>query len=441
MPKYIVLLAQAHETFRKPELEALAELEGLKVDLSGHDEKKPVLVVDLENEEQARLLIKRSILARGIYELWGFGQTWDELHEHVRKFPASKSAPYKNVSFKFDIISFQKSRSTSEQRDIMESFGYMDLTGPIRMKKPDETFAVIELYNNPHVQLKSDRELEAVYLGRFIANSQRDIIDKYDLKKRKYIGTTSFDAELALISSNIGLAAPGKIIYDPFAGTGSFLVAASHFGALAIGSDIDGRQIRGKKKHSITTNYKQYGLTDFFLDVFVGDFTHNPIRPKFKLDAIICDPPYGVREGLKVLGSKNPERYADKLPTKLENGDLSHLRPDYIPPKKPYHFDALLDDLLDFASVHLIDNGRLCCWMPTANEDYGERMIPQHPELELISTCVQEFNKWSRVLLVYVRRPRTTDGANLAFKDRRIYREQFRDKYFRGFHLTSKDDS
>jgi tRNA (guanine10-N2)-methyltransferase len=42
--------------------------------------------------------------------------------------------------------------------------------------------------------------------------------------------------------------APGKIIYDPFAGTGSLLYAVAHWGAYVFGSDIDGRQMRGKSK-------------------------------------------------------------------------------------------------------------------------------------------------------------------------------------------------
>jgi tRNA (guanine10-N2)-methyltransferase len=44
--------------------------------------------------------------------------------------------------------------------------------------------------------------------------------------------------------------APGKIIYDPFAGTGSLLYAVAHWGAYVFGSDIDGRQMRGKSESS-----------------------------------------------------------------------------------------------------------------------------------------------------------------------------------------------
>ena len=65
----------------------------------------------------------------------------------------------------------------------------------------------------------------------------------------------------------------------------------------------------------------------------------------------------------------------------------------YIPPKKAYSFEAMLDDLLEFAARHLVDDGRLSLWMPTANDEDVELGIPAHPQLELVSVCVQTFNK------------------------------------------------
>jgi tRNA (guanine10-N2)-methyltransferase len=52
----------------------------------------------------------------------------------------------------------------------------------------------------------------------------------------------------------------------------------------------------------------------------------------------------------------------------------------------------MMFDVLDFAHLMLVDEGRLCMWMPTANEDI-ELMVPKHPGLRLISTSVQHFNK------------------------------------------------
>ncbi len=68
-------------------------------------------------------------------------------------------------------------------------------------------------------------------------------------------------------------------------------------------------------------------------------------------------------------------------------------QPDFIPPKKPYSFIAMLNDILHFAALTLVNNGRLCLWMPTANDVLEELDIPSHPCLELRSVCVQTFNK------------------------------------------------
>ena len=53
----------------------------------------------------------------------------------------------------------------------------------------------------------------------------------------------------------------------------------------------------------------------------------------------------------------------------------------------------MLDDLLEFAAQHLVDDGRLSLWMPTANDEDVELGIPAHLHLELVSVCVQTFNK------------------------------------------------
>jgi hypothetical protein len=53
----------------------------------------------------------------------------------------------------------------------------------------------------------------------------------------------------------------------------------------------------------------------------------------------------------------------------------------------------MLDDILDFSALSLVDDGRLSFWMPTANDEDQEIKIPQHPSLEIISVCTQAFNR------------------------------------------------
>lgn len=336
----------------------------------------------------------------------------------------------------------------ADQRSIIDGFAYLGFNGPPKMRDPDVAFRVFEDYD------LDVPEPKYLYFGRFIAESCRNEAKRtYDLKKRHYISTTSMDAELTLLTANIAQVAPGKLFYDPFMGTGGFPIACAHFGAVVFGSDIDGRTIRGlggsarrgqTGKMDVVGNFKQYGLESNYLGSFVSDLTNTPLRimphdqecTKGYIDGIVCDPPYGIREGLKVLGSRQ-----QLLDSERQSHQDQYKQPGYIPPKRPYSFTALLDDILAFAVASLVEDGRLSMWMPTANDEDIELIIPSHPCLELQSVCVQAFNKWSRRLLTY-RRLRTAElpeGVLEAVKKdyekgtRASDLNDFRRKYFQGF--------
>ena len=261
--------------------------------------QSPYSIVSLQNEAAARALISRSISSKGIYELWGVASDYDSLHADVRRRSSSQWQKYRSSSFRFEFDAFQGSRVLSEQKDIIASFSYLGFAGPIKMRDPEEIFTIFEEYSY------GDHVPKRIHLARIVASSDRRALIKYSLKTREYINTTSMDSELALLTANITMASANKIFYDPFVGTGSFPVACSHFGAMTMGSDIDGRMLRGKNGKDIRTNFRQYNILDKYIDGFISDLTNTPLRTGRWLDGIICDPPYGVREGLKVLGTKD----------------------------------------------------------------------------------------------------------------------------------------
>ena len=189
----------------------------------------------------------------------------------------------------------------AEQIEIMDSFSYLGLGGPIQLRGAEEEFRVFEEYE------EHGTEPKRIFFGRLIGFGGRDAVLAYSLKKRKYISTTSMDAELALLMANLTLATSGKLFYDPFVGTGSLTIACAHFGAYVWGSDIDGRTVRGKDGVNYKSSFGQYGLEGRHMGGFVSDLTHSPLRGSRGglLDGIVCDPPYGVREGLRVLGRKD----------------------------------------------------------------------------------------------------------------------------------------
>ncbi|KAL2019303.1 hypothetical protein VTK56DRAFT_9770 [Thermocarpiscus australiensis] len=409
---YLIRFSQSHETFRLPEIQALATLENIDLKVISYSLESPFCIVHLPSEDAAKRLIRRSILAMSIHELWGSGADLDAVHAGVRAATAHLWDRYMTCSFKFTIDSYQGSRTSEDKVRIINSFAYLGFAGPIRMRHPDEEFVLFEdwEWNSTPRGIPDPKHY---YFGRYLASGARDLPKKLDLKKRRYISTTSMDAELALVTANMALAAPGKIMYDPFVGTGSFPIACAQFGALTFGSDIDGRSIRGdEKKRTLRGNFEQYGLLGGLGGMFTADLTNSPIRRAplrydgdgvtgRLFDGIVCDPPYGVREGLRVLGVRDPE----KSPWVIPKGKEIYKKPDFIPPRKPYSFFAMLDSILQFSAETLVDNGRLSFWMPTANDENQVIPVPTHPYLEILSVCTQNFNKWSRRLITYRRIP------------------------------------
>ena len=66
--RYLFQFAQVHSEFRVPELQSISELNGFTVrfldDPECNDPERPFMVLELENEEQARILAKRCILVK-----------------------------------------------------------------------------------------------------------------------------------------------------------------------------------------------------------------------------------------------------------------------------------------------------------------------------------------------------------------------------------------
>lgn len=465
--EYLIRFRQMHETFRQPEIEALAELNHFTIEWLSYSEDSPFAIVrfsdNISPDSAAQALTTRSILLWSVHELWGEGTSYPLLHSDIQSRTSHLWTAYREPSFRFVFDSHQHRRSTAEQRAIFEELGYLDFQGPIVMKKPEHLFTVFEEYPL-HTTVP-----KRLFFGRCLSESKGKAVVQYNLKKRTYIATTSMDAELSLITANIALCCPGSLAYDPFMGTGSFPLAAAHFGSTVFGSDLDGRSIRGKKGRNVAANFTQYGTCAQYLGGFAADLTNTPLKKGRFLDAILCDPPYGVREGLKVLGSTKDYLQREVV---LENGMLAHLKEDYIPPRKSYSFVRMLDDILDFSANMLVTDGRLSMWIPVAgaveghldHENEGENkneaevkdeanvqeyVIPQHPALVLMSQCRQDFNKWSRHLLTYRRLDdNQVDARVLAtYQMRRvqIHKESsmsgttaddlnaFRRQYFQGF--------
>ncbi|KAJ8516074.1 hypothetical protein ONZ45_g6574 [Pleurotus djamor] len=347
----------------------------------------------------------------------------------------------------------------TRQREVMESFGYMNFLGKIDLKAPEITLACFEEYTDTRGKgIKViDGQFLQVYFGRLKIEdgSARSLVTYFDVKKRTYYGNTSMEAAMSLLMANQALARPGSLVYDPFMGTGSMAyVPTSHFGSFVIGSDIDGRQMRGKGGHlsgkppGVLQAAAQYGTAQQIVDLLTFDTLHvrqvrsgsgeEKKRQKNNLRLILSITQTNDRGSLRYTYTQAfVNRRIISLPDRSDQ--------PYIPPTKPYELSELARDLVSLARYLLKPGGRLVFFLPTVNEHYEDVDIQGLllEGMELVSNSLQDFGSWGR-RLVTIQKTSQQAFSRPSFDDQGPQEgghvpahKDFREKYFQGFKNES----
>uniref|UniRef100_A0A673GS36 tRNA (guanine(10)-N(2))-methyltransferase TRMT11 n=1 Tax=Sinocyclocheilus rhinocerous TaxID=307959 RepID=A0A673GS36_9TELE len=403
--QYLLHLAHDNVDFRLPEIKALLSLRKRPFDTSEtFSEKSPFWQLNGLSEDDIRRVMSRTICGKSSFELWGHGTTTDELRTSLLKYPAENMAPYlqQNSTYKINVYTFNKTLVFNNRIQKIDALDFLPFKGTVNLKDPEHIFCLLEDYGSDPNDIPE--EPFHIYFGRWIADGQRELIRSYSVKKRHFIGNTSMDARLSFIMANHAKVKADDLVYDPFVGTGSLLVACSHFGAYVCGTDIDYNTIHGIGKASrknqkwrgpdenIRANLRQYGTESLYVDVMVSDASKPVWRTNAQFDAIVTDPPYGIRESTRRTGSHK----------------------DIIKPP-----------------VDL----------------YCEEMVPLHPCLTLISNCEQTLSSHtSRRLITMEKTKEPEDSDRLShLADPRFTPYQghnsFREKYFSGLTKKNRKDA
>lgn len=362
---------------------------------------------DLKSVEEARAVADRAVLLRSIYIPVAHGRDYPSCIASIDKPPfidalAPLRDPARKPSFRCYVDAFGKSISIEDQLHKIHKFSDVlrPFPGRVKMRDPDEELWILEddfprLGHGRRVDHEPPRQ---VFLGLRIASGQACVRSQFSLKKRGYIGPTSMDAELSFVMANMARISPGHLVIDPFCGTAGVLVACAARGAHVVGSDINILALRGQANNGIRSNFEQYGLPRP-LALLRADAINSPIRPVRAgwFDAVVCDPPYGLKEGARVF---------------REDAVDPTLKGNHFQGTERIRFDDFLHGVLRYAADVLVVGGRLVYWLPTT-PDYTPEDVPQHPALQLVHNAEQPLTtRMSRRLITMTRLSESETLAN-----------------------------
>ena len=458
--------------FKFAELNACIELCGLNphdlydTTLNHVDKRNTIyLHIQFPTIDIAKEICKRCVLVKGLYLTWAYDNSLLKLVEKVGNLPSTFTSPLYNdssLSWSIDIDTFAKVLTMDEKQIYRGKFTCVKFKGPVKLKDASAQMHLLMDFSPRYQQKEKDFEENPVgifcYFGQLLAvNNMKEDLRKYSLKSRLYLGPTSLDTSLCFLMANMGHVRKDSFVMDPFVGTASILVAASHYGAMCFGTDIDVRVLRGnmyagqsrdeagdQTKRDVWENFKSYNLPRpelIRLDNHIMD-SHFSIAPLNSMrrtsegksnqrtsnryvdcemfDCFLTDPPYSIRAGARKTGKKGGSRY--------QVGDYQ--REEHIPSTQPYDVEEVMLDLLHNAALFLKKDGRLLYLIPTPY-NFNIQDLPIHPCFTVVDLCLQGLSSRHGRHLVILRKHRRYD-ENLVreFED---YREKVRLKTDGGF--------
>ena len=452
--------------FCLPELISIAELYNLKNFTYNKDtfsyniQKEPYITISfdgVENPDLCKKLIERCTLLKNIIKVYGEGSSMDEVIDDIEKnnIKEFKDEVESLKSFRFDIDFRGKCETRDIELEMINKFDKFGFKAKVDIKNAERIFVIFR--NSVENQKTKEIISTKYYFGIEMAGKDEKKLHfytKYVLTKRKYIGPTATDHLLSFLMANFAQIKEGQMVIDPFVGTGSLLIPPSHYKALCFGCDLDVRVLRGysvgytrkseedktpqKKQGNIFSNFDDY---NFPRPQIIRQDINKPAFRKKNLffDAIICDPPYGWRAGVRKTGltSNKKEKREKRLEKKRqknkdknkENNDIKDDKDDkdnkdddnnndnendkddinnedmnffyfekdgekkMFLPTSHTSVNNIFDGLINFAIDNLKIGGFLVCLFPVRKEKEEEDLVnhpinfPMHPQFKLVQAC------------------------------------------------------
>ena len=417
-------------------------------------QKEPYLEISfdgIDDVNNCQKLIDRSTLLKSIIKIYGKGDNMDEVINYIEK---NNNEEFKKEiesldTFRFDIDFRGLSETREKELEMINKFDKFNFKAKVDINNAQRIFVI---FRNTVENQKTKEIISTKYFfGRQMSGKDEKKLrfyTKYVLTKRKYIGPTATDHLLSFLMANFAQIKQGQLIIDPFVGTGSLLIPPSYYKAQCFGCDLDVRVLRGysvgytrksendktpqKMQGNIFSNFDDYGFPR--PQIIRQDINKPAFRKKNLLfDAIVCDPPYGWRAGVRKTGLsdtkkekrekrleqkrknkksnnnddiKDDEDIKDEKDNKDENNIITAENEDmdynYVMangekkmflPTSHTSVNNIFDGLISFAQDNLKVGGFLVCLFPVRKEKDEEDLanhpinFPRHPQFKLIHAC------------------------------------------------------
>lgn len=129
------------------------------------------MIVNLPSEREARLLGSRVVAVKAIYEYWTDAASYDELHDNVRGIREvwSPYATSRETTWKFKMGAHGRTIPMAMQREIINTFSYMEFVGDINLKDPMVEIGVFEEYiagEAKAVRGRDASDMRRVWMGK-----------------------------------------------------------------------------------------------------------------------------------------------------------------------------------------------------------------------------------------------------------------------------------
>lgn len=270
----LVLLSGEHPTLPAAELRALLEVHdpGARVAINGL-----VATVTPTDAAGADAALSRMALAHQWGEAWAAADDTPEGLGHLARAVAQNAPGREPAAVVSERRGLAKSaNSLAIERRLGQAL--RDAGHPIDLRQPKATVFAWMVDGRIHV-------------GLLRGSPDRGAFEARVAEKRAHFSPVGLHPRRAASLLHLARVPPGGTLYDPFCGTGTFVLEAALEGYRALGSDLDAWMVQGTWQTLTDAGPEPLEATVFEADVGAAPHLAGPV------DGIVTDLPYGRASG------------------------------------------------------------------------------------------------------------------------------------------------